>query len=215
MFFTHQWALINYTDEYLQRIRSRHYDGIFYKDNTVLNFIREIKSVNPPNTPLIFIINSCGAVEYNKEDPECIKRYDQIMFLQEKSRLSAINMGIRSGTFVQNSRTRVPISRATVSQPTVTSSNSAITEEFHTSAFLPDGYRSFLYPQNNATTEHFMGSNASRAPVVIPPKQIVKVDNIFYSCFGGICRRLGLGGTRKFKRKFKRSLKKKKTRKTP
>lgn len=211
-----RWALMNYVDPLLKKIRKRHYDGLFYKDNSILHFIREIRSSVGHTVPLIFVINSCGAIYYKKEknNPEHMRRFNQIMLLQERSRLNAMSMGIHTGSFVQNSTGAVSISRTPTRGTSISRHNSAtgINESYDSSAFSerPEG-DFYVNPQENVPQQFLQ----SRQTTEIPQDKIVKVDNMLFSCTRGICSAVGLfGGTRRVKHNSKRSRKTKKTRRT-
>lgn len=208
-----QWALMDYVDPLLKKIRNRHYNGLFYKDNTILHFIREIRDSVGRTVPLIFIINSCGAIFRNKEknNPDHIQKYNQIMLLQERSRLSAMSMGIHSGSFVQNSMAPVPVSRAPARGTSISRRNAAtgLNESYNASAFSERSESDFYVNPQSGVPQQFL---QSRQSADIPQDKIVKVDNMFFSCTRGICSRLSLfGGTRKRKsrktyRKSRKSL---------
>jgi hypothetical protein len=210
------WSLINYIDPLLTKIRKRHYKGLFYKDNSILHFIREIRSSIGQTVPLIFVINSCGAIYFKKEknNPEHMRRFNQIMLLQERSRLNAISMGIHTGSFIQNSSGPVPRSRAPSRGTHISRHNSAtgINESYDLSAFSEREESDFyVNPQENVPQQFLR----SRQTTEIPQDKIVKVDNMVFSCTRGICSAVGLfGGTRRVKRKSKGSRKTKKTRRT-
>lgn len=206
------WALTNYLDPLLRKIRNRHYKGLFYKDNTILHFIREIRDSVGRTVPLIFVINSCGAIFRNGErnNPDHIQKYNQIMFLQEKSRLNAMSMGIHTGSFVQNSMAPVPISRTPSRGTSISRRNAAtgVNESYNASAFSERSEPDFYVNPQTGVPQRFL---QARQTAEIPQDKIVKVDNMVFSCFRGICSRLRLfGGTRRF---VKKSKSKRKTRK--
>ena len=202
-----QWALMNYLDPLLTKIRNRHYKGLFYKDNTILHFIREIRDSVGRTVPLIFVINSCGAIFRNQEknNPDHIRKYNQIMFLQEKSRLNAMSMGIHTGSFVQNSMAPVPVSRTPSRRSTISRRNAAtgVNESYNASAFSERAESDFYVNPQEGVPQLFL---RSRQTSDIPQDKIVKVDNRLFSCTRGICSALRLfGGTRRRKSRHKKT----------
>jgi len=222
----HPFIFTNYLDDTLLSIREKHYSIFFNRNNTNLNFIRKMRSVLGYSIPLIFVFNSCGATHFSMKDViRERQRLYQIMKIQEDSRLSAKQMGMDTGAFVEMNSMPVQRSRVGISGPISTSRISSeeqlrrfkqpYTEE---ESFAPGAGSTSgpgLRTQTGLYTLEQMRPHTS-LHMGVRPLPITNIKQVYDpSCLGGICRTFGLyGGSRRIRRKSKRSKRSKKTRRT-